>query len=109
MSPDTLIPNRFLRNSVNNFKNQTGYIRAPAVTRPPARPKQSPHLHGQQSSSSLVAIHVADELPPTKPTQLPFTPASPDIKEPIVTPDGMYKYNDSLLSACSIETLKVLL
>nr|CAD7197259.1 unnamed protein product [Timema douglasi] len=25
VSPDTLIPNRFLRNAVNNFKNETGY------------------------------------------------------------------------------------
>lgn len=25
VSPDTLIPNRFLRNNVNNFKNETGY------------------------------------------------------------------------------------
>lgn len=25
VSPDTLIPNRFLRNNVNNFKNATGY------------------------------------------------------------------------------------
>ncbi|CAB0009928.1 unnamed protein product [Nesidiocoris tenuis] len=27
ISPDTLIPNRFLRNSVNSFKNRTGYCR----------------------------------------------------------------------------------
>lgn len=25
-SPASLIPNRFLRSSVNNFKNETGYI-----------------------------------------------------------------------------------
>lgn len=25
-SPTSLIPNRFLRSSVNNFKNETGYI-----------------------------------------------------------------------------------
>lgn len=25
ISPATLIPNRFLRNSVSNFKNETGY------------------------------------------------------------------------------------
>ncbi|KAL0269426.1 UNVERIFIED_CONTAM: hypothetical protein PYX00_007167 [Menopon gallinae] len=27
VSPDTLIPNRFLRNNVNTFKNETGYIK----------------------------------------------------------------------------------
>lgn len=27
LSPGALIPNRFLRNSVNSFKNETGYIR----------------------------------------------------------------------------------
>ncbi|XP_063229903.1 E3 ubiquitin-protein ligase RBBP6-like isoform X4 [Bacillus rossius redtenbacheri] len=27
VSPDSLIPNRFLRNAVNNFKNETGYHR----------------------------------------------------------------------------------
>lgn len=28
-SPGSLIPNRFLRNSVNSFKNETGYIKPP--------------------------------------------------------------------------------
>ncbi|KAK6639148.1 hypothetical protein RUM43_007418 [Polyplax serrata] len=28
VSPDTMIPNRFLRNSVNTFKNKTGYVKA---------------------------------------------------------------------------------
>lgn len=33
-SPSSLIPNRFLRTSVNNFKNETGYI---APRKPPPR------------------------------------------------------------------------
>ncbi|CAG9859741.1 unnamed protein product [Phyllotreta striolata] len=34
ISPDTLIPNRFLRTSVSNFKNTTGYVKVPSQ-RPP--------------------------------------------------------------------------
>lgn len=46
VSPDTLIPNRFLRNNVNNFKNETGYnkrsMRHPQCSSHPAhgRPVQ---------------------------------------------------------------------
>lgn len=32
--PSTLIPNRFLRNSVANFKNTTGYVKRPAPLAP---------------------------------------------------------------------------
>ena len=39
VSPDTLIPNRYLRNAVSNFKNETGYIKRP-VHRPPTQPAQ---------------------------------------------------------------------
>ncbi|XP_044758580.1 E3 ubiquitin-protein ligase RBBP6 isoform X2 [Coccinella septempunctata] len=39
ISPGTLIPNRFLRKSVANFKNTTGYIKKP-IFRPP--PKEVP-------------------------------------------------------------------
>lgn len=31
ISPSTLIPNRFLRNSVANFKNTTGYVKQPVI------------------------------------------------------------------------------
>lgn len=31
ISPSTLIPNRFLRNSVANFKNTTGYVKRPVA------------------------------------------------------------------------------
>lgn len=37
VSPDTLLPNRFLRTSVTNFRNKTGYTKAiPVVEEPPA-------------------------------------------------------------------------
>ena len=31
VSPDTLLPNRFLRTSVTNFRNKTGYTKATPV------------------------------------------------------------------------------
>ncbi|XP_072390244.1 uncharacterized protein snama isoform X2 [Diabrotica undecimpunctata] len=34
ISPDTLIPNRFLRTSVANFKNETGYVKIPTYREP---------------------------------------------------------------------------
>lgn len=36
VSPETLIPNRFLRNAVMNFKNETGYAKRQTY-RPPAQ------------------------------------------------------------------------
>ena len=41
-SPETLIPNRFLRNAVSNFKNETGYAKRP-IDRPP-KAKQEPQV-----------------------------------------------------------------
>ncbi|XP_037902922.1 E3 ubiquitin-protein ligase RBBP6 isoform X2 [Hermetia illucens] len=38
-SPGSLIPNRFLRNSVNAFKNETGYSK-PRQQKPPPKPKE---------------------------------------------------------------------
>jgi E3 ubiquitin-protein ligase RBBP6 len=43
VSPDTLIPNRFLRNNVNNFKNETGYNKG-SMRQPRCQPHPS---HGQ--------------------------------------------------------------
>lgn len=39
ISPSSLIPNRFKRNAVNAFKNETGYIKAPKV---PETTKEEP-------------------------------------------------------------------
>lgn len=44
VSPDTLIPNRFLRTSVNTFKNKTGYVKTKThiiQQRPPSPPRPS--------------------------------------------------------------------
>ncbi|XP_056644293.1 E3 ubiquitin-protein ligase RBBP6 isoform X2 [Diorhabda sublineata] len=38
ISPDTLIPNRFLRTSVANFKSTTGYVKIPTYREPKSTP-----------------------------------------------------------------------
>lgn len=45
MSPDTLIPNRFLRTAVTNFRSETGYTKAvPIVVEPGPVPVQVPEV-----------------------------------------------------------------
>lgn len=42
VSPDELIPNRFIRNAVNNFKNKTGYVKkADNSNKGPSPPRPS--------------------------------------------------------------------
>lgn len=42
VSPDELIPNRFIRNAVNNFKNKTGYIKkVDSSSKGPSPPRPS--------------------------------------------------------------------
>nr|BAN21290.1 hypothetical protein [Riptortus pedestris] len=98
VSPDTLIPNRFLRNSVNNFKNQTGYMRALPVKQA-AAPVQPVPLHQPPlvpvHQSTLIPVHIVDEVPPAKRSPPPLTPASPDNKEePTVSPDEIVIVNE---------------
>ncbi|XP_059616019.1 E3 ubiquitin-protein ligase RBBP6 isoform X2 [Phlebotomus argentipes] len=55
-SPGSLIPNRFLRNSVNSFKNETGYNRKPvskpkvAVVVPPEPEKEPEKIEEKEES-----------------------------------------------------------
>lgn len=58
VSPDTLIPNRFLRNNVNNFKNETGYNKS-SMRQPRCPPQPS---HGQP-------VQVIGALPPMQPSE----------------------------------------
>lgn len=37
VSPESLIPNRYLRNAVLNFKNETGYAKRPVFKAPPVQ------------------------------------------------------------------------
>lgn len=72
VSPDTLIPNRFLRNAVNNFRNETGYHKP---SKAPAQPIQPPP----------VPVVVASVVPPaTQPASKPVeqTPEKKPDKKP---------------------------
>lgn len=42
MSPDTLIPNRFLRTAVTNFRSETGYTKAAPIVVPTVAPVAPP-------------------------------------------------------------------
>lgn len=63
VSPETLIPNRFLRNAVMNFKNETGYAKRQTY-RPPAQNTGQTALPIDQQpkiETSQVASHVASQ------------------------------------------------
>ena len=91
VSPDTLIPNRFLRNSVNNFKNQTGYIRTAIAKTPTAAPTQPSHIqpHHTHHPASLPLPIPVEEVPTV--INSPTPPVSPEKEDPISTTDGMYE------------------
>lgn len=57
VSPDTLIPNRFLRTAVNNFKNATGYNKINSNLRPVAPHRPSPTL--QPLKPPLIAVQTS--------------------------------------------------
>lgn len=73
ISPDNLIPNRFLRTAVMNFKNETGYTRvkdtrSQPIENPPPAPSQSPvTLSAQLSPVNTIiapASPVQSQTPP---------------------------------------------
>ena len=63
-SPETLIPNRFLRNAVATFKNETGYAKRPIFRPPKVQPEppveqskpeiQTPTSHEENLQSQSV-------------------------------------------------------
>ncbi|XP_049800369.1 E3 ubiquitin-protein ligase RBBP6 isoform X2 [Schistocerca nitens] len=61
VSPDTLIPNRFLRTAVNNFKNATGYNKINSNLRPLAPHRPPPNL--QPMKPPLVAVQTSSSSP----------------------------------------------
>lgn len=81
VSPETLIPNRFLRNAVMNFKNETGYAKRQTY-RPPAQSAgqtvvpidQQPKIETPQ-----VASHVASQAK----TALSASPDAPSQAESV--------------------------
>lgn len=54
VSPDTLIPNRYLRRAVLNFKNQTGYTRVKKISFPKSPPTAVERVSPQPSPDSTV-------------------------------------------------------
>lgn len=65
VSPETLIPNRFLRNAVMNFKNETGYAKRQTY-RPSVQsagqsvpPTDQPKAEAQQTNASQVSSQAA--------------------------------------------------
>ncbi|KAK4874540.1 hypothetical protein RN001_013900 [Aquatica leii] len=69
ISPGTLIPNRYLRNSVANFKSTTGYVKR-LVYKPPPNPTKEPE----------VEIDITKELPSSETIKEPSPP-------PVVKPE----------------------
>lgn len=61
VSPDTLIPNRFLRNNVNNFKNATGYNKS--TMRQPVPVIGVPPLMQQMPSEPSGPMHEFTDAP----------------------------------------------
>lgn len=80
VSPETLIPNRFLRNAVMNFKNETGYAKRQTY-RPPlqtagqpssAVPTEQPKVEAQQTASQVSPQSTSSV--PSAPSQEPADP-----------------------------------
>lgn len=81
VSPETLIPNRFLRNAVMNFKNETGYAKRQTY-RPPAQnvgqttaPTDQSKIETQSvvshtaSQAKTVQLSVAQNAPSQEPIE----------------------------------------
>ncbi|KAG8224862.1 hypothetical protein J437_LFUL005465, partial [Ladona fulva] len=65
VSPDTLIPNRFLRNSVNNFKNATGYRKIEPAPRHQSKEVPPPPVSKSKGlSASMAPVTQTDEQVP---------------------------------------------
>lgn len=76
VSPETLIPNRFLRNAVMNFKNETGYAKRqtyrPSIpsSGQSAAPAEQPKVEAQQTSQvSPQAQTMQSSIAPNVPSQ----------------------------------------
>lgn len=80
VSPETLIPNRFLRNAVLNFKNETGYAKRQTY-RPPVQNAGQTTTPTDQSKieTQQVASHVSSQA---KTVQSPVASNTPS-QEPV--------------------------
>lgn len=106
ISPGTLIPNRFLRNSVANFKNTTGYVKKPVykekikkieqqiemkkeTTPPPQQPPASNNLLKNVENEEKTVISEADSTEPAK------VESTIEVKEIKQQPDALMKSSES--------------
>jgi E3 ubiquitin-protein ligase RBBP6 len=89
VSPETLIPNRFLRNAVMNFKNETGYAkrqtyRAPIHSTGSASSTDQPKTEIQQTQQSQVSSQTktvqSSAAPPNTTSQESVEPQSTDLE-----------------------------
>lgn len=74
VSPETLIPNRFLRNAVMNFKNETGYAKR-QIYRPPTRNSGQPATVDQAKMETQQTVSQVSSQ--TKTSQASSTPNAP--------------------------------
>ncbi|XP_054723441.1 E3 ubiquitin-protein ligase RBBP6-like, partial [Uloborus diversus] len=70
VSPNTLIPNRFLRTAVLNFKNETGYTRArhvilvkspPSISQSVESPQPSPDSTVESHPTEIQSAHIQND------------------------------------------------
>ncbi|AWP05381.1 putative E3 ubiquitin-protein ligase RBBP6-like [Scophthalmus maximus] len=85
VSPDNLIANKFLRQAVNNFKNETGYTKharkaVQHAALPPPRPQLARPLHSRQQDPLLA--NVTHPPPTSVPTAAPPAPIQPPAPTP---------------------------
>lgn len=66
VSPESLIPNRYLRNAVLNFKNETGYAKQPML-----KPMLLQKLHSEPSISEKLSA--SPSMSAIAPTQGPLS------------------------------------
>lgn len=87
VSPETLIPNRFLRNAVMNFKNETGYAKRqtyrPSIqsSGQSAAPTDQPKVEVQQTMSQVSSqAQTIQSVAPNVPSQESVEPQSTNLE-----------------------------
>lgn len=86
VSPDTLIPNRFLRTAVLNFKNETGYTRIKKNSMAKPSPLHVENLESPQPSpDSTVENQPQNAEGSSSQNDKPLVTEDKSIKSPLVT------------------------
>lgn len=96
-SPASLIPNRFLRNSVNTFKNETGYTRSQQQVVQQQKAAQKPPPKEEIEQPPPVQVQKAPTPEPEKPSESEVMKApeqKPDNKSETVEEKDKVKEKD---------------